>query len=82
MKFGGKKYDTQLTITEKKKKYFMRNMHKLAVDVKFTQIITNRCIKKHREIMVSAMYKEYIHLENMKLMGALDPKIFTRSHKK
>ena len=36
MKFGGKKYDTQFTRTVKKKKYFIHDMQKLAVDVTFT----------------------------------------------
>ena len=36
MKLRGKKYDTQLTSTGKKRKYFMHAMHKLAVDVMFT----------------------------------------------
>ena len=39
MKFGGKIYDTKFTTrTGEKKKYFMHDMQKLAVDVKFTQM--------------------------------------------
>ena len=47
MKFGGNKYDTQFIITGKKKKYFMHGMHKLAVDVTFTQIKYNKGINKY-----------------------------------
>ena len=36
MKYGVNKYDTQFTSTGKKKKYFMHDMQKLAVDVTFT----------------------------------------------
>ena len=47
MKFGGNKYDTQFIITGKNKKYFMHGMHKLAVDVTFTQIKYNKGINKY-----------------------------------
>ena len=43
MKFGGKTYDAQLTTsTGEKKKYFMHDMHKLAVDVTFTQMTAKK----------------------------------------
>ena len=35
--FGGKKYDTQFTSTGNRKTYFMHDMHKIAMDVTFTQ---------------------------------------------
>ena len=44
MKFGGKKYGNQFTNTEEKKQ-FMRDMHKIAVDVTFTQIIAKKGLK-------------------------------------
>ena len=47
-KFGGKTYDNQFTtITGEKKKYFMHDMHKLAVDVTSTQMTAKKGIKKH-----------------------------------
>ena len=45
MKFGGKKYDTQFTSTGKKIIYFMHDMHKQAIDVIFTQVISKKGIK-------------------------------------
>ena len=83
MKFGGGKYDTQFTTsTREKKKYFMHDMHKLAVDVTFTQITAKRGIKKHGEIAVAYIYKEYTQLEYMKVMGELNPDSLTISQKK
>ena len=58
MKFLGKKYETQLTSTGKKRKYFMHSMQKLAVDVTFAQMTANKGIKSHGERAVSDMYKE------------------------
>ena len=50
MKFGGGKYDTQFTTsTREKKKYFMHDMHKIAVDVTFTQMTVKKGINKWRE---------------------------------
>ena len=57
MKFGGNKYDTQLTSTRKRNKYFMHDMHKLAVDVKFTHMKAKNGIKNHGEIAAADMYK-------------------------
>ena len=37
----------------------MHDMHKLAVDVTFTQMKANKGIEKHGERVVTAMYKEY-----------------------
>ena len=51
----------------------MYDMHKQAVDVTFTQMMTKIGIKKYGERAVTAMYKEYIQLEDMKVMGALNP---------
>ena len=45
--FGGKKYDTQFTSTEKKKTCFMHYMHKLAVDVTFAHMTAKKGIKKY-----------------------------------
>ena len=83
MKFGGKTYDTQFaTSTGERKKCFMYNIHKLAVDVTFTQMTAKKGIKKHGEIAVAAIYKEYTQLEYMKVMGALNPDSLTISQKK
>ena len=79
MKFGENKYDTQFTSTGKKKKYFIHDMHKLAVNVTLTQTTANKVINKHRQREVAAMYKEYTQKEKMKVMGAIDPGILTIS---
>ena len=80
MKFGGKTYDTQFaTSTGERKKYFMYNIHKLAVDV--TLMTAKKGIKTHGERAVAAMYKEYTQLEEIKLMVALEPGL-TISQKK
>ena len=74
MKFGGKTYDNQFTTsTEENKKDFMHDMHKLAVDMTFTQTTAKKSIKKHGEREAEAMYKEYAQLEDMKVMGELNP---------
>ena len=39
-------------------------------------------INRHGESAIADMYREYTHLEDMKLMGALDPKILTKSQKR
>ena len=57
-------------------------MHKLAVDVTFTQMTAKKGIKKHGEIAAAYIYKEYTQLEYMKVMGALNPDSFTISQKK
>ena len=76
-------YDTQFTtITGERKKDFMHDMHKLAVDVTFTQLVTKKGIKKHGERAASAMYKEYTQLEDMKVMGALNSDNLTRPQNK
>ena len=82
VKFGGKKYDIQFTRTGKKKINFMHDMHKLAVDVTFIQMISKKVTKKHRKRALATMYKEYTQLEDMNLMVALDPDSLTISHKK
>ena len=58
MNFGGKIYDTQFTTsTGEKKKYFMRDMHKIDRGVTFTQVVAKKGIKNHGEREVAAMYK-------------------------
>ena len=58
MKFGGKKYDIQFSSTGKKKRYFIHDMHKLAMDVIFTKVIDKKGINKNGERLIAAMYKE------------------------
>ena len=83
MKIGVEIYDTQfVTSTGEKKKYFMHDMHKLAVDVTFAQMTAKRGIKKRGEREVVAIYKEYTQLEYMKVMGGLNPYSLTISQKK
>ena len=78
-----KPYDTQFTpSTGEMKKYFMHDMHKLAVDATFTQMTAKKGIQKHGEGAVEAMYKEYTQLEEMKLMVELKPDSLTRSQNK
>ena len=58
MKFWGETYDTQFTTSAReKKKYFMHDMHKLAVGVKFTQITAKKSNKNHEKRAVEAMYR-------------------------
>ena len=59
----------------------MHDMHKLAVDVIFIQMMGKKGIKKYGERAVADMYKEYTKLSYMKIMWALNPNILTRSHK-
>ena len=59
----------------------MHNMHKIAVDMKFAQMKSKKGIKSHGEQLVAAMYKYYIHIEDMKVMGTLDPESLTKSQK-
>ena len=83
MKLGGKTYETQFTTsTRDKKKYFVHEMHKPAVNVTFKHMAVKKEIKKHGEIEVEYMYKEYTKLEGMDVMGALDLNSLTRSQKK
>ena len=42
-----------------KKNQFMRAMHKIAVDVTFTQIIAKKGLKINIKSEIAAMYKEY-----------------------
>ena len=51
----------------------MHYMHKIDVDVVFRQMTSKNVIKRHGERAVSAMYKEYIQLDYMKVMKSLDP---------
>ena len=48
MNFVGKKYGTQFIRNEKRKyQEFMQDIHRIAVDVTFTQINTKRGIDMH-----------------------------------
>ena len=60
----------------------MHDMHKLAVDVTLTQMTAKKGIKKHGERAVAAINKEYTKLEDMKVMGGLNPDSLTISQKK
>ena len=60
----------------------MHVMHKLAVDMTSTQIKDKKGIKNNVEREVAAMYKELKKLEDMKVMGALEPNSLTISQKK
>ena len=62
MKFVGNTCRIQFTSTGKKRKYFMNDMQKLAVDVTFTHMTDNKGIKNRGQRAVAAMYKEYITL--------------------
>ena len=53
-------------------------MHKIAVEGKFTKISTKTGIKIHSEVAISSMYKQYTPLENVKMMGALNPESLTK----
>ena len=57
MNFGGNKYYIQFASTGKKRKYFMHDMHKLAVYVAFPQTTSKKGINKHVYKAVAAMYK-------------------------
>ena len=57
-------------------------MHKLAVNVTFTLMKSKKGIKNHEERGLSVMYKEYIKLEYIKVMRALDSGSLTKSQKK
>ena len=60
----------------------MHEIHKLSVDVALTHMIANKGITKYGERAVSEMYKEYKKMADMKVMGALDPRILTRPPKR
>ena len=60
----------------------MHDIQKLALDVKFKQMKAKKFIKRHGNRAVSAMYKAYTKLKDMKLMGALDPDSLKISQKK
>ena len=51
----------------------MHDMHKLSVDVTFTHMAAKKGINNHGERAGVDMYKEYIHLEYVKVMEALYP---------
>ena len=60
----------------------MHNIHKLAVDMTYTQMTAMKGIKKHGEREVTATYMEYTQLEDMEVMGSLNPDSLTISQKK
>ena len=47
----------------------MYDMHKLAVDVTFTQMTAKNGIEIYGDISVVFIYKEYTQLEDMQVMG-------------
>ena len=51
----------------------MHYVHKIAVDVTFTQMTAKKGIKRHGEQAVSAMYKDNSQLDDMKVMGVTGP---------
>ena len=55
MNFGEKKYYIQFSSTGKKRKSFMRDIHKLSVDVMFAQTTSKKVIKNHRDKVVAAV---------------------------
>ena len=57
MKFVGKKYHTQPTSTRTKRKQFLHEIQKLAVDVTFIQMTAKKGTNKNVEREVSVMYK-------------------------
>ena len=54
-------------------------MHKIAVDVTFTQITAKRGIKMHGEQAIASMYKQYINLDYMRVLGAMSPESLIKS---
>ena len=60
----------------------MHDMQKLAVGVMFTHMTEKKGINNHGEREVSTIYKEYTKLEDMKVMGPLDPDRLTISQNK
>ena len=80
MKFSGNKYGNQFITTEEEEKEFMHDMHKIALDAKFTQMSTKKLIQRHRERAIEDMYEENTQTDDMKVMEALEPIIITKSH--
>ena len=60
----------------------MHDMHKLALDMTFTQMKSKKGIKNHGYRAVAIMYKEYTPLEYMRVTELLDPDSLTISQKK
>ena len=48
-------------------------MHKIAVYATSTQIRAKKGINRHNEREIASVYKYYKQLEDMRLMGSLDP---------
>ena len=51
----------------------MHEMRKISVDEMFKQMNNKRGINMHGEQAISAMYRYYTHLDNMKIIGVLTP---------
>ena len=57
-------------------------MYKISMDVTFTQMKSKKRIERHGEQEIASIYKYYTHIENTKVMGALDPDSLTKSQKR
>ena len=68
--------------TGENKKYFIYDMHKLAVDATFTHMKYKEVINSYGYRRAKDMYKEYIQLEDTRVMVSLDPDSLTILHNK
>ena len=48
-------------------------MHKISVDVAFTQIKSKKGLKRHNKRAIESRYKDYTHIKDMKVLRALNP---------
>ena len=53
-------------------------MHKIDVDAIFMPVTAKKGVNIHSKRSISYIYKEYIQLEEIKVMGALDPDSITK----
>ena len=60
----------------------MHDMQKIAVDVTFTKMTSKKGIKIPSKREISAMYKYYTQLEDMNVMGELEPNRTTKPEKR
>ena len=51
----------------------MHDINKLDIDLTSTHMTSKNLIRKHGEKALAAIYKEYIQLEDMEVMGAMYP---------
>ena len=80
MQSGGNKYGTQLNSTENKT--IIHTWHaQMSRERDITPMTTKRGIKMHVRQTIESMYKDYIQLDDMKVMGLLIPEITTKSQK-